>query len=190
MGTQSNGAKAARPLPAEPPKEISWAAFLLEKAMRTLIVGLKRNQERYTGLWNVARGKHPKVAGIFASVVLLSLLFGCGGGGGGGATEGLNTTSSLTSGTSEEAKATLTWEAPTTDVEGNPAVGLAGFKVYVGTTTPISKGNSLGIDVGNTITYVVEALGAGTYYFAISAYDSLGNESALSNEVTKVISTI
>jgi hypothetical protein len=164
------------------------AAFLLEKAMRTLTIGLKRNHEQYTGLWNVARGRQPKFAGMLAFLFFLSLLSGCGGGGGGGATEGLNTTSSLT-GASDEAKATLNWEAPT-DVDGNPAVGLAGFKVYVGTMTPISKGNSLGIDVGNTITYVVEALGAGTYYFAVSAYDSLGNESELSNEVTKSISTI
>jgi hypothetical protein len=156
------------------------AAFLLEKAMRrTLIIGLKGNHEKYTGLGNVARGNFLKSPGIIISVMLLFLLSGCGGGGDGG-TDGLNSVTSAT-----EMKATLSWEAPPIDVTGNPAVSLAGFKVYVGTTTPINKGNSLAIDVGNTITYVVEALEAGTYYFAVSAYDSSGNESDLSNEVSK-----
>jgi hypothetical protein len=39
---------------------------------------------------------------------------------------------------------------------------------------------------GNVTTYTVSNLPKGqTYFFAVSAYDSVGNESALSAEVSK-----
>ena len=45
-------------------------------------------------------------------------------------------------------------------------------------------GIPLDVDVGNVTTYTVTGLADGaTYYFAVTAYDSVGNESGYSNEV-------
>ncbi len=70
---------------------------------------------------------------------------------------------------------TLNWDANT---EGD----LAGYRVYVGSA---SGQYGLPIDVGNVTTYQVTNLSEGqTYFFAITAYDSSGNESGFSSEVS------
>ncbi len=81
--------------------------------------------------------------------------------------------------------ATLTWDPPTTNADGSPLTDLAGYKLYYGT----SSGNyTNSIDVGNVTTYTVVNLTEGlTYFFVVSAYDTLGNESDYSNEVSKKI---
>lgn len=83
------------------------------------------------------------------------------------------------------AQATLSWNAPTTNVDGSPLTDLAGYKVYYGT----SSGNYTNqTDVGNVLTSQITNLTAGiTYYFAVTAYDTSGNESGYSNEVSKTI---
>ena len=74
--------------------------------------------------------------------------------------------------------ATLQWAA-------NSEPDLAGYKVYQGTTA-WSYGPS--IDVKKVTTYRASNLRAGlTYFFAITAYDLSGNESAPSNDVSKYI---
>ena len=77
---------------------------------------------------------------------------------------------------------TLTWNAPTTNVDGTPITGLAGYKVYLG---PSSGVYSTQITIGNVNLYTVTLLPAGTYYFAVTAYNTAGGESAFSNEVSK-----
>ena len=61
---------------------------------------------------------------------------------------------------------------------------VAGYNVYYGT----SSGNySYKINVGNVTSLTVSNLACGvTYYFAATAYDANGNESAYSSEVTFV----
>jgi hypothetical protein len=81
---------------------------------------------------------------------------------------------------------TLSWNAPTTDADGTPLTDLAGYKVSYGNT---SRNYSQKIDVGNVTTYTAN-LSDGTYYFAVKAYDTSGNESAYSNEISKTIQTI
>ncbi|MGD0885063.1 MAG: fibronectin type III domain-containing protein [Thermodesulfovibrionales bacterium] len=78
-------------------------------------------------------------------------------------------------------QATLTWIPPTTNANGTPLTDLAGYKIYYGT----ASGNySQSISVGNVTTYTVSNLTAGaTYYFAVTAYDTAGNQSAYSNQV-------
>jgi ABC-type oligopeptide transport system substrate-binding subunit len=83
--------------------------------------------------------------------------------------------------------ATLSWEAPTTTTTGETLTNLAGYKIYYGVdendlTESVSL-NSVGVE-----TYVIENLGAGTWYFAIKAVTSAGAESSLSNIVSKTIS--
>ncbi len=75
--------------------------------------------------------------------------------------------------------ATLSWGA-------NSESDLAGYKVYQGSTSG-SYGPS--INVGNTTVYTANNLQAGlTYYYATTAYDTSGNESPPSIEVSKQIS--
>src|SRR6266480_1030261 len=66
---------------------------------------------------------------------------------------------------------------------------LSGYRVYFGTAPgtylqPVGQG----ISVGNVTTYTVMGLASGTrYYFAVTDFDTLGNESSYSNEVFKDI---
>ena len=74
-------------------------------------------------------------------------------------------------------QATVSWNP-------NSENDLAGYKLYYGT----SSGNyGSPVNVGNQTSYIVTGLGAGTYYFAVTAYDMSGNESGYSNEVSKTI---
>ncbi len=74
--------------------------------------------------------------------------------------------------------ATLSW-APNTDSD------LAGYKVYMGTTSGLY---GTPVDVGNVTTYTAGNLTAGTtYYFSVTAYDQSRNESIHSGEVSKSI---
>ena len=74
--------------------------------------------------------------------------------------------------------ATLTW-SPNTEPD------VAGFKVYIG-NAPGVYGSP--IVLGNVTTYVASNLALGkTYYFAVSAFDTSGNESPLSAVVSKSV---
>lgn len=69
----------------------------------------------------------------------------------------------------------LSWDA-------NQESDLAGYRIYYGTT---SGSHAVKIDVGNTTSYAVSLLEAGkTYYFAATAYDTSGNESDFSKEIS------
>lgn len=74
---------------------------------------------------------------------------------------------------------TLTWTA-------NREPDLTGYKVYVGTASGTYSFPGSAFVIGKVSSYTVSNLPMGqTYFFAISAYDSAGNESALSAEVSK-----
>lgn len=82
--------------------------------------------------------------------------------------------------------ASLTWTAPTSNTDGTPLTDLAGYKIYYGTSA-----NALTnvVTVANGVTtYVIEGLTAGTWYFAVQSYTTLGTASALSNIVSKNVS--
>ncbi len=79
----------------------------------------------------------------------------------------------LFSSTIHAAQLTVAWDASS---------GAAGYKVYYG-TAPRSYGNS--IDVGNVTQRTLTGLTAGQrYYIAATTYDSSGNESTYSSEVS------
>jgi len=74
---------------------------------------------------------------------------------------------------------TLTWTA-------NGESDLAGYKVYVGTASGTYSFPGSAFVIGKVTSYTVSSLPMGqTYFFAISAYNSAGNESLLSAEVSK-----
>jgi len=63
----------------------------------------------------------------------------------------------------------------------NKEPDVAGYKVYYG---KISRTYNNCVDVGKTTEYKIPALPEDdVFYFAVTAYDSAGNESAYSNEV-------
>ena len=74
---------------------------------------------------------------------------------------------------------TLAWNA-------NPEPTITGYKVYYGTS---SRSYGFPVSAGNVTSYKVTGLGAGNYYFAITAYDNSGHESGLSNEISATASS-
>lgn len=81
--------------------------------------------------------------------------------------------------------AEVSWTAPTEDTSGNP-VTVAGYKVYYG-SNPGQYTASVGIPNAGVVSAMIEDLAAGTWYFAVTALDSVGTESDWSNEASKVV---
>ena len=80
---------------------------------------------------------------------------------------------------------TLRWQAPTQNVDGSPLTDLAGFVVYWGTQSRNYTGSYTINSPG--ITRWDVTVSPGSYYFALTAVDSDGNESRYSNQVLKTI---
>jgi len=71
--------------------------------------------------------------------------------------------------------ASLAWDP-------NGEEDLAGYQLYYGQS---SGSYQFTVDVGNQTTHTLSGLTDGqTYYFAVTAYDTSGNESNFSNEVS------
>jgi hypothetical protein len=83
--------------------------------------------------------------------------------------------------------ALLIWVPPTENSDGSPLTDLAGYKVYWGT----SQGpypNSIALSLSGLASYRVENLASDTYYFVITAFNSVGVESGFSNVTTITLS--
>lgn len=119
-----------------------------------------------------------KIIILFLFLITTILLTACGGGGGSGSSE--NHPSVAGNGV------VLSWVAPTTRIDDSflPVSDLDGYRIYYGTST--ADLNVL-VDLNDdSITeYTVDTLPAGNYYFAVTAYDTEGTESGLSNLINK-----
>jgi hypothetical protein len=82
--------------------------------------------------------------------------------------------------------ATLSWSAPTENTDGTPLTNLSGYHIYYGTTEGAWTSTITILDATET-SYVVAGLAPGTYYFAVVAFNSAGEDSADSNIGTKTI---
>ena len=82
--------------------------------------------------------------------------------------------------------ATVNWTPPLDNTDGSVITNLAGYKIYYGTTSTNLNQTAQITNVGLT-SYILSNLASGTWYFAVTAYDSGGGESALSNIATKTI---
>jgi len=90
--------------------------------------------------------------------------------------------------TAQAAQASLSWAAPTTHTDGTPVTGLAGYKLHIGSASRIYDQK---VDVGKATSYTLSDLtDGGTYYFAVTAYNSSGVESAYSNEANKTFAPL
>lgn len=101
------------------------------------------------------------------------------------ATTGGSTSSGSTPSTGSTS-VTLNWEAPTENSNGSALTNLAGYKIHYGTA---SKDYTEVVAVSNPSLnrYVIDSLQSGTYYFAITAYNSAGVESPMSGEVATTV---
>jgi hypothetical protein len=77
----------------------------------------------------------------------------------------------------------LAWNPPTTNADGTPLAGLAGYIIHYG-PSPGTYVHS--IDVGN-VTECAVALPFGTWYLAVTAYNVQRGEGPYSNEIVVVI---
>jgi hypothetical protein len=81
--------------------------------------------------------------------------------------------------------AALHWTRPKRNVDGSALVDLAGYKVYWG---PASREYTFIANVkGARSTAHTVTLAAGTWFFAVTAINSRGEESAKTNEVSKIV---
>ena len=135
---------------------------------------------------------------IFITLILVLTIIGCGGGGGGGSSESVvNEFSESSSGDpsgdptgdpsgdpsgdpTTDTSVILSWDEPTTNSDGSQLTDLAGYKVYYGTS---SHNYSYSIDIGVTTGAAISSLSLETWCFAVTAYDTSGNESDYSDEV-------
>lgn len=77
--------------------------------------------------------------------------------------------------------ASLTWTQPTQNTDGTTLTNLAGYKLYYG-VDPNNLTNTIDIPNGNTLSYTVQGLTAGTlYYFSMSSYNTLNVEGPRTN---------
>lgn len=79
----------------------------------------------------------------------------------------------------------LEWEPPTENVDGSPLTDLAGYRIYYGEMSG-NYTDELPVDDATATAYQL-TLPSGSYFFAMTALDSVGNESAFSNEVFRVV---
>ena len=83
------------------------------------------------------------------------------------------------------ARVSLSWTAPTTNQDNTSLNDLAGYQVYYGLAL---RFYDVAVDVGLATSAVLSDLEAGrTYYFAVTADDTSGNESVFSTEVPYAI---
>lgn len=81
----------------------------------------------------------------------------------------------------------LSWNVPTQTVDGQTLQNLAGYRIHYGTNQNALV-NSIEVPSAGMNSYTVQNLRAGaTYYFAVRAVTADGDESEISNVVSRVI---
>ena len=82
--------------------------------------------------------------------------------------------------------ASLSWSAPTANVDGSPLNDPAGYCIYYG-TDPKNFSHRIEIPDPSVVSWTVSGLTPGTWYFAVTAVGSGGSESAYSTIQSKKI---
>jgi hypothetical protein len=92
----------------------------------------------------------------------------------------------VAAGATPTGSATVSWSPPATYVDGTLLSNLAGYRIVYG-TSPSALSSSINIPSPAITSAVIEALTAGTWYFAVKAYTTASVESDLSTVVYKII---
>lgn len=87
---------------------------------------------------------------------------------------------------SSNSSVTFNWVAPTENNNGSPLTNLAGYKIHYGTASQ-DYTQVVALNNPSLSRYVLDSLPHGTYYFAITAYNTAGIESSLSGEITATL---
>jgi hypothetical protein len=87
---------------------------------------------------------------------------------------------------SPQGSVSLSWQAPASNTDGSTLTNLAGFRVYYGSASR-SYSQTLSVPSPGVTSVLVESLPAGTWYFAVKAYNSNGIESDYSAEASKLV---
>ena len=82
---------------------------------------------------------------------------------------------------------TLSWSAPTQNVDGSVLTNLGGYKIYYGTSAT-SMSRVIEVTNPSLTRYVVENLPSTTWYFSITTLTSAGRESQPSGVISVTIS--
>jgi hypothetical protein len=82
--------------------------------------------------------------------------------------------------------ATVSWTPPTQNTNGSTLTNLAGYHIEYGTSASALTQSVQVANPGLT-SYLVSNLAPGTYYFAVAAYNSGGEQSSLSNVGSKTV---
>ncbi len=90
------------------------------------------------------------------------------------------------SGTGTSGAATVHWTPPTQNTNGSTITNLAGYIISYGTSAS-SLTSKIKLTNAGLTSYQIDNLAKGTYYFAVSAYNSAGQTSVLSAKVSKTI---
>jgi hypothetical protein len=75
---------------------------------------------------------------------------------------------------------------PTENTNGTPVTDLAGYHIYYGTAEGAWTSTITVLEATET-SYVVSGLAPGTYYFAVVAFNTAGEDSPQSNIASKTI---
>lgn len=81
----------------------------------------------------------------------------------------------------------LTWDVPTTTVDGGALSHLSGYRIHYG-LKPDALTDAVEVPSAGLNHYVVQGLKAGTYFFVVRAIAADGGQSDASNVVSKAIS--
>ncbi|HDZ25359.1 hypothetical protein LCGC14_0359140 [marine sediment metagenome] len=82
--------------------------------------------------------------------------------------------------TVQAANITLSWKAPTMNADNTELTDLAGYTIYYGTASGDYLGNKQVVKPTGSIPNLTDDT---TYYFMVTAHDTVGNESDPSDEV-------
>ena len=88
--------------------------------------------------------------------------------------------------TAQTRAATLEWTVPTTQTDGATLADLSGYRIHYGKSAS-TLDQTIEIRNPSISSYVVEGLASGTYYFAVTAFNSRNIESERSNAGRKDI---
>ena len=95
------------------------------------------------------------------------------------------TTTSPTA-TNSVGSAEVSWQPPQQNNDGSALTDLAGYRIYYGNTAD-NLSRVVNIATVGVSLYVIDNLTAGTWFFAVRAYNASGIESDLSNLASKTI---